>query len=149
MSEKCNRIKEERSRLGLSQAAFGALGGVSRVAQESYEAGRRDVSTAYLAAIAAAGVDVMYILTGVRQGAAPKPAKGLEEYPEVGAAEIMDAIDQMAELMISTGTTLPPKKLASSVRLVTKVLADDARKRKDGEPVAEMSRLREMFMLLK
>lgn len=66
MSQIGLRLKEERKRLGLSQAALSVVGGVSRDSQAGYESGRSDAGTAYLAAIASAGVDVMYILTGVR-----------------------------------------------------------------------------------
>lgn len=68
MSELKNRLREERRKLGLNQAEFGALGRVSRAAQTNYELGKADVSSDYLASIAAAGADVMYILTGVRSG---------------------------------------------------------------------------------
>ncbi|MBF0185997.1 MAG: hypothetical protein HQM06_16630 [Magnetococcales bacterium] len=78
-SEKKDRLKEERGRLGLSQAAFGMLGGVSRAAQESYESGRRDVGSDYLAGLAEAGVDVLYILTGKRS---------TENNPDTVAAEM-------------------------------------------------------------
>ncbi|MBF0273448.1 MAG: helix-turn-helix transcriptional regulator [Magnetococcales bacterium] len=61
-----DRLQEERKRLGLNQAEFAALGGVGRTAQINYEAGERHPTSQYLIAIAAAGADVNYILTGVR-----------------------------------------------------------------------------------
>jgi transcriptional regulator with XRE-family HTH domain len=65
------RLREERERMGLSQEALGALGGVQKRAQINYEKGERQPDSAYLAAIAAAGADVLYILTGRRsQGVA-------------------------------------------------------------------------------
>ena len=60
------RLREERERLGFSQEAFGVLGGVQK--------GERHPDSAYLAAIAAAGADVLYILTGQRTGGASAPA---------------------------------------------------------------------------
>lgn len=60
------RLREERERLGLSQRAFGELGGVKANAQAQYENGQRHPNSAYLAAVAAAGVDVLYVLTGQR-----------------------------------------------------------------------------------
>jgi len=66
----CERLREERKRLGLNQDGFAALGGVQRTAQINYEKGERNPDAAYLSAIAAAGVDVTYILTGVRTSAA-------------------------------------------------------------------------------
>lgn len=64
------RLRAERERLGLSQTAFGEIGGVQKRAQINYEAGERQPDAAYLAAIAAAGADVLYILTGQRSGSA-------------------------------------------------------------------------------
>jgi len=63
------RLRTERERLGLSQAAFGELGGVQKVAQINYEKGKRHPDAEYLAAIAAAGVDVLYVLTGQHSNA--------------------------------------------------------------------------------
>jgi len=67
-----SRLKEERERLGLSQPAFGELGGVQKRAQINYESGERFPDAAYLAAIAKAGADVRYIVTGDREGPAPE-----------------------------------------------------------------------------
>ncbi len=74
LSELFVRLKEERNRLGLTQTAFGALAGVSKDAQLNYERGVRVPDAAYLAQIAAAGVDVLYLLTGRRT---PRHADGL------------------------------------------------------------------------
>jgi transcriptional regulator with XRE-family HTH domain len=67
------RLREERERLGLSQTEFGQIGGVKKVAQINYEKGVRQPDAAYLAAIAAAGVDVLYVLTGQRSAAPTSP----------------------------------------------------------------------------
>lgn len=60
------RLKEERIRLGLNQDDFAEKGGVKRRAQIHYESGDRCPDGHYFSAIAAAGADVNYILTGVR-----------------------------------------------------------------------------------
>lgn len=60
------RIKEERERLGFTQDAFGAIGGVSRRAQANYESGERSPDLTYLAAIERVGVDVLFVITGER-----------------------------------------------------------------------------------
>lgn len=60
-----DRLCEERERLGMNQTDFGAIGGVSRRTQSNYESGERSPDADYLAAIAAIGADVTYILTGV------------------------------------------------------------------------------------
>ncbi len=82
------RLREERKRLGLSQDALCQIGGVQRRAQVNYEADERQPDAAYLAAVAAAGVDVLYVLTGSRDGPPPPTPKqafflrALEAAPE-------------------------------------------------------------------
>lgn len=65
------RLREERDRLGLNQVDFGTLGGVSRRSQVAYESGDGAPDADYLVKIADAGVDVLYVLTGRRDGARP------------------------------------------------------------------------------
>lgn len=60
------RLREERVRLGFNQADFAALGGVAKTSQFNYEKGERSPDAAYLVAIGAIGVDVLYVLTGTR-----------------------------------------------------------------------------------
>lgn len=60
------RLKEERVRLGLNQAELAAVGGVAKTSQFNYEKGERSPDAAYLAAVAVAGVDVLYVVTGTR-----------------------------------------------------------------------------------
>lgn len=66
-----DRLREEREKLQLSQTAIAEIGGVQKRAQINYESGERLPDAGYLAAIAAAGADVRYILTGQREGPAP------------------------------------------------------------------------------
>ncbi len=68
------RLFAERERLGLSQEAMGAAGGVRKQAQLLYEKDERHPDTRYLTAIAAAGADVLYILTGQRSQPVPPTA---------------------------------------------------------------------------
>lgn len=60
------RLREERTRLGLSQAALGDIGGVRKQAQLNYEKGERTPDAAYLAAISRFGADVQFIVTGIK-----------------------------------------------------------------------------------
>ena len=66
MSVFYERLREERKKLGLNQADFAALGRVTVDSQGNYERGLRKPDSAYLEAIALEGVDVGYLLTGVR-----------------------------------------------------------------------------------
>lgn len=58
------RLSEERRRIGLNQTAFGKIGGVTKTSQLNYEADERSPNVDYWQAIAAAGADTHYILTG-------------------------------------------------------------------------------------
>ena len=60
------RLKAERKRLGLMQAEFASRVGTDVPKQSMYENDRRELRAAYLSRIAAAGVDVVYVLTGQR-----------------------------------------------------------------------------------
>lgn len=60
------RLREEREKIGYSQEKLGAIGGVQKRAQINYEAGERQPDAAYLRGVAQVGVDVQYVLLGVR-----------------------------------------------------------------------------------
>lgn len=62
-------MREERERLGHTQDAFAAVAAVGKRALIHYEKGERSPDAAFLAAIAGAGADVLYILTGERSQA--------------------------------------------------------------------------------
>lgn len=69
MSDFSVRLREERARLGLTQEDFGGLGGVKKLAQWTYEKGDRSPDAAYLGQLWFEGVDVQYVLTGLRADA--------------------------------------------------------------------------------
>ena len=60
------RLAEERKRLGLRQADFAGRVGTDVPKQSLYETGKRELKAAYLARLAEAGVDIVYVLTGKR-----------------------------------------------------------------------------------
>lgn len=66
------RLREIRESMGLSQSDFAAIAeragvaGATRQSQANYEKGKQAPNAAYLAAIAAAGADIGYVLTGAR-----------------------------------------------------------------------------------
>jgi len=59
------RLRQERKRLRLTQSALGAIGGVEANAQGHYESGQRLPRADYLSRIAAAGVDIGRVVTGI------------------------------------------------------------------------------------
>ena len=75
MPEISARLKEEREALGLSQQALADACGISARSQRNYESGERLPDAAYLAAIAALGADVLFVLTGQRSRPASASAE--------------------------------------------------------------------------
>jgi transcriptional regulator with XRE-family HTH domain len=61
-----SRLAEERKRLGLKQAEFADLVGTDVPKQSLYENDRRELRADYLARLADADVDIVYVLTGRR-----------------------------------------------------------------------------------
>ena len=69
------RLREERERLGKTQEEFAAVAGVTRRPYVEWEKGTGPSPSAQnLAAMAAAGADVLYILTGQRSQPVPATA---------------------------------------------------------------------------
>lgn len=99
------RLKEERIRLGFNQADFAALAGVSKTTQFNYEKGDRSPDAEYLAAVMAAGVDAIYVLTGTRT---PRPVEGLS----VAEEKVLDNYRSL------------PEEDQASVRRLTNALAE-------------------------
>lgn len=91
------RLRQERKRLGLSQRELGLLGGVAANAQGKYESGDRAPKADYLAALARAGVDVLYVLTNRRVSAlqldsAFAKVDGVTANPELLLIEVQHAV---------------------------------------------------------
>ncbi|CAB5595776.1 transcriptional regulator, y4mF family [Pseudomonas putida] len=87
------RLREERERFGWNQEQLGQLGGVNRNSQGKYEKGERTPDATYLSAIAAAGVDVLYVVTGARTPA-PLDSFTAEETAFVQLLRSMDESDR-------------------------------------------------------
>lgn len=101
-----DRLKEERLRLGMNQTDFAAITGVTKNSQFNYEKGERSPDAAYLAAAADAGVDVLYVVTGLRT---PMPAETLsekestmvEKYRSLGQAD-QASLDRLVDALAET-----------------------------------------------
>ncbi|STQ91373.1 helix-turn-helix domain-containing protein [Iodobacter fluviatilis] len=80
-----DRLRAERELMGLSQTEFAAIAaragvpGATRQSQSLYEKGKRQPDAGYLAAIAHAGADIAYILTGEREHPAPQRLSAEEQ----------------------------------------------------------------------
>ncbi|PRC90988.1 helix-turn-helix domain-containing protein [Solimicrobium silvestre] len=97
------RLRAERKRLGLNQEKFAVLGGVTKDTQLNYESGSRKPDSDYLAAIARAGVDVLYLLTGELAVSALTQEEnevliGYRSLDTRGKAGVLGLIDGMAPI---------------------------------------------------
>ena len=100
-----SRLRQERERLGLSQKAFGVIGGVEANAQGKYENGDRAPKADYLSRVAERGVDVLYVLTGT-----PTPT-------------LVDNLSQIEEKVLVSYRVLQ-KEDQDAIRRLTTALAD-------------------------
>lgn len=73
------RLREERERIGMTQEQMAIAGAVAKRTYCHYEAGEREIGSACMAALAAAGADVLYILTGQRGAVSLAPALAPDE----------------------------------------------------------------------
>ena len=75
------RLQEERKRLGLTQEAVAPQLGATKRSVTNWEGGAALPGAEVLARYAAAGADVLYILTGQRAGgaSAPPPPRAVSE----------------------------------------------------------------------
>lgn len=96
------RLKAERKRIGLNQETFASIAGVSRRAYAEWETGNTSPNVVQLGAFADAGVDVLYIVTGHRQG------QGIGESAVYQA--VLEAVD-----LLSLGKKLDSEQLAKAV----------------------------------
>jgi transcriptional regulator with XRE-family HTH domain len=90
-----DRLRQERERLGLTQTEFGALDDASKSTVQAWERGTAYPNARFLAAAAAAGLDVRWVVTGERDYAAP-PAMTADEAAllavfRVASREVRDA----------------------------------------------------------
>jgi transcriptional regulator with XRE-family HTH domain len=117
MHDFSERLKEERKRLGLNQDSFAVLGGVQKLTQFNYEKGIRKPDSDYLAAIAAAGVDVQYLLTGERSRNARLPEdegellEGYRLLNEAGRAAIQASLNAYITTGIFTLSGEPAQRV--------------------------------------
>lgn len=89
------RIRAERERLGLTQAAFAEIGGVGRASQLFYENHDRYPDTLYLEKLSQDGVDITYLVSGMRSQSSFNDSEWLHFKPDV-LWEILSAAHKVA-----------------------------------------------------
>jgi transcriptional regulator with XRE-family HTH domain len=101
------RLKEERGRLGFNQPDFAALASKTKKTLIDYEKGVTSPDAKFLAAIAAAGADVQYILTGIRSSAALTP----DEQMLLAGYRTLDARGKAGVFGVIGGLTQSPASI--------------------------------------
>lgn len=98
-------LREERKRLGKTQEEFAVIAGVTRVPYTAWEkSGGPSPSAKNLAALASAGADVLYILTGQRSQPTPEAALPVDERVLLNSYRICN--DQARQNLIQTAALL-------------------------------------------
>lgn len=97
------RLKLERKRLGMNQEEFGAKAGIQRFTQYQYEAEVNSPTVRYLASILEIGVDLTYVLFGIRVNQMSLPQA------EMQAAE-RKAFELIEQNETNLGEKLTPEK---------------------------------------
>ena len=113
------RLKEERLRLGFTQPDFAALAGRTKKTLIDYEKGSTSPDARFLAAIASAGADVLYILTGIRSLSMPsvesltrREAALIDNYRHIADEEDKSVVERTALMAAraNQGETQPGTK---------------------------------------
>lgn len=105
MNEKIGeRLREERERLGLSQAEFAEKAGIHRNTQVRYESGKREPDPSYIARIQDLGVDAGYLLfarktdpVSIYNLAVARVLPGIAERAGISGRAVIDLINLAAE----------------------------------------------------
>ena len=110
------RLRKERQRLGLSQNELGNRGGVEANAQGRYENGIRAPNATYFMAVADLGIDLLFVLTGVKTVTAAKDLSPAERdlmikfrslllEDQNAIMQVMGTIAKLLELTLDGKTT--------------------------------------------
>ncbi len=114
------RLRQERKRLKLTQSALGAIGGVEANAQGHYESGQRLPRADYLFKIAAAGVDITRVVTGVE-------ASACVELPSFSTMQTHEESESEADLDSSESMVKIISQLRQSLWITANALCEVTR----------------------
>jgi len=105
------RLADERRRLGLKQAEFAALVGTNVPKQSLYENDRRELRADYLARLAGAGIDVVYVLTDRRgeHGQLGQEASELLTAYLTLPPDMRQALEELARALREAFSRRPPR----------------------------------------
>ncbi len=103
------RLEEERIRIGKKKGEMALIGGVVGSAYTNYITGDRAPDADFLIAIAGAGADVQYILTGIRSSTALSP----DEQMLIAGYRALDARGKAGVFGVIGGLTQAPEPAVS------------------------------------
>lgn len=112
------RLRQERKRLGLTQAQLAVAVGISAPTQVGYEQGNRAPDVHYLTTIERIGVDERYVRTGVRSSRAAVAALDWEFFLDVQRAGDSWFLQEL-------GIVLGQKESNEIARLLYEILIDE------------------------
>lgn len=112
------RLRQERKRLGLTQAQLATAVGISAPTQVGYEQGNRAPDVHYVTAVERIGVDERYIRTGVRASRAAVAALDWDFFLDVQRAGD-------AWFLRELGIALGQKESNKIARLLYEMLIDE------------------------
>lgn len=104
------RLREERKRLKMTQAGFADAGGISVSALKLYEGDERDPGAQCLYELSTVGLDVQYVVTGIRS----KTALGTDEQVLLEGYRALDAATRkriLAFVLTETGPVAVREKI--------------------------------------
>lgn len=115
------RLREERERLGLTQSAFADKADVGRKSQGNYEAGERTPDAVYLAAAATLGVDVTYVVTGIRGGgvveSVTRQKRAMLDLYDTFDDDVRELVDQLVKVVrVKAGARPSPSNATPQTR---------------------------------
>ena len=105
------RLRKERKRIGLTQAQLATIAEVSRPTQYLYEKGERHPSLAYLYKIRDAGIDEVYVFSGIES----EPGTPKVTVDRAVFSHMLKALDVQAEMLTQLQQTTETLRTALEV----------------------------------
>lgn len=126
------RLKEERERVGLSQAALAEKIEATKRSVINWEGGASSPSADVLAKIGRAGLDVLYILTGQRMLPASAAASALEVSAEEACrpytvADYCDSLEAQSRADLARAGGVTAREAAERLSRDEQILLDNYR----------------------
>lgn len=106
------RLRDERKRLGFTQAEFASKLGISRNTQVNYESMDRDPDVKYLAKVEELGADSKFIVTGEKATERDVNSLGRE------CSIVFNVVEDVEKYLESSGLKLTPQRKARAISIL-------------------------------